>query len=120
MEHNMGRKSILVYIIVVVLSASSSAVVAGYVGLQLGPIYEKNWRCCGESRLPNLLNLFMSFKEFAGFVEFHSQMDQDRWIVNGVFRGVTNGYFVDVGSGDGIRDSNTKVLEDLGWRGGLR
>jgi Methyltransferase FkbM domain len=44
-------------------------------------------------------------------------MDQDRWIVYRVFPGVTNGYFVDVGSGDGVLFSNTKVLEDLGWSG---
>ena len=113
----MNRKSILLYTVIVVLSATISAVAAGYVGLQLGPIYEKNWKCCGQQSLPNLVNLFMSFKEFAGFVEFHSQMDQDRWIVNGIFPGVRNGYFVDVGSGDGLRDSNTKVLEDLGWSG---
>jgi len=34
-----------------------------------------------------------------------------------VFPGVTNGYFVDVGAGDGVKGSNTKALEELGWTG---
>jgi hypothetical protein len=111
----MTGKSTLRYMIVaVVLSATLAALSAGYLGLKVGPIYEKNWQCCGLVRLPNL---FSSLKEFAGFIKFHSQMDQDRWIVHGIFPGVTNGYFLDVGAGDGVQDSNTKVLEDLGWSG---
>jgi hypothetical protein len=111
----MGRKSTWLYTIVaVVLAATIAALSAGYVGLKVGPIYEKNKQCCGLNKLPNL---FLSLKEFAGFVEFRSQMDQDRWLVHSVFPGVTNGYFVDVGAGDGVKDSNTKVLEDVGWSG---
>jgi hypothetical protein len=110
----MAGKSTVILIVAVILSASIAASSAGYLGLKVGPTYQKNMQCCA---LPRLTNLFLSLKEFAGFLEFHSQIDQDRWIVHGVFPGVTNGYFVDVGSGDGGRDSNTKVLEDLGWTG---
>lgn len=110
-----GRKSTLLYTIVaVVLAATISALSAGYLGLMVRPIYNKNKECCSLARLPNL---FLSLKEFAGLVEFHSQMDQDRWIVHSVFPGVTSGYFVDVGSGDGVDLSNTKSLEELGWTG---
>lgn len=49
--------------------------------------------------------------------EFHGQFGQDRWIVCTVFPGVTDGYFVDIGCGDGVRSSNTKALEDIGWTG---
>jgi hypothetical protein len=112
---NMSRKRTVLYMVAaVVLAVTIAALSAGYVGLKVGPIYDKNKECCRLKRLPNL---FLSLKEFAGFVEFHSQMDQDRWIVHSVFPGVTNGYFVDVGAGDGVKDSNTKVLEDLGWSG---
>jgi hypothetical protein len=110
----MGRKSGLLYIVTIVLTATISALAAGYLGLKVGQLYERNWMCCDEVRLPNFIK---SLNEVAGFVKFNSQMDQDRWIVYEVFPGVTNGYFVDVGSGDGVRDSNTKVLEDLGWSG---
>jgi len=52
-----------------------------------------------------------------GWAQFHSQLGQDKWIIGVVFPGVKNGYFVDVGSADGILNSNSKALEDLGWTG---
>jgi Methyltransferase FkbM domain len=110
----MSGKSTVILIVAVILSASIAALSAGYVGLKVGPTYEKNGECCA---LPRFTNLFFSLKEFVGFLEFHSQVGQDRWIVHRVFPGVTNGYFVDVGSADGVQNSNTKVLEDLGWSG---
>jgi hypothetical protein len=110
----MRGKSTVILIVAVILSATISGLFGAYVGLKVGPIYEINFHCCTQDRLTNL---FSSLKEFAGFLEFHSQMDQDRWIVVGVFPGVKNGYFVDVGSWDGVKGSNTKVLEDLGWSG---
>lgn len=48
---------------------------------------------------------------------FYSQFGQDRWIVKKLFPGVKDGYFVDVGAGDGTKGSNTKALEELGWTG---
>jgi FkbM family methyltransferase len=49
---------------------------------------------------------------------YHSQIGQDKWIVEEVFQGLRNGYFVDVGAYDGISLSNTYVLEkELGWTG---
>lgn len=48
---------------------------------------------------------------------YYSQFGQDRWVLEHVFPGVRDGYFVDVGSGDGIITSNTKALEDSGWTG---
>jgi len=110
----MGSQNTGLLIAAVLLSASISGLVASYVGLQVGRTYEKNGECCG---LVRLTNLSASLKEFAGFIKFHSDMDQDRWITFKVFPGVTNGYFVDIGSGDGIQGSNTKTLEELGWRG---
>ncbi len=52
-----------------------------------------------------------------GTLTFHSDTCQDRWIVQEVFPGLHKGFFVDVGSADGVVNSNTKVLEDLGWEG---
>lgn len=42
---------------------------------------------------------------------------QDRWILEEVFVGHQNGFFVDVGAGDGIDHSNTYALEQTGWKG---
>src|SRR6266446_1666915 len=103
----MKSKSTVPLIVAVILSASIAALLAGYVGLQVGRTYEKNGECCG---LVRLTNLFFSLKEFGGFLEFHSEANQDRWIVYEVFPGVANGYFVDIGSADGVQASNTKTL----------
>jgi FkbM family methyltransferase len=43
---------------------------------------------------------------------------QDRWVVEAVFRGRRNGYFVDIGATNGIGANNTYALESqLGWTG---
>ena len=47
----------------------------------------------------------------------HGQIGQDRWVLEEVFPGVRDGYFVDVGSGDGEDISNTWGLEARGWTG---
>ena len=52
-----------------------------------------------------------------GASTYHSQIGQDQWVLQGVFPGVRNGYFVDIGSSDGILLSNTKALEEQGWTG---
>jgi Methyltransferase FkbM domain len=110
----MHSKHIVVLIVAVLLSAIISSLSAGYLGFKVGPIYDKNRQCC---ETPHFANLFLSLKEALGLVTFNSQMDQDRWIVQRVFPSVKNGYFVDIGSADGVLASNTKVLEDLGWSG---
>ena len=67
--------------------------------------------------MPPYANLVLSAKELLGFVAFSSQIGQDKWVSETVFPGVTDGFFVDVGSADGIESSNTFVLEQKGWRG---
>src|SRR5215510_15253143 len=61
--------------------------------------------------------LVVSAKEIQGLATFYSQMGQDKWVSEEVFPGVTNGFFLDVGSGDGTFISNTKALEQRGWTG---
>lgn len=47
-----------------------------------------------------------------------SQMGQDFWVFGEVFNGMENGFFLEVGSADGITFSNTFLLEKrYGWRG---
>lgn len=51
-------------------------------------------------------------------VEYKSQIGQDKWVVEEVFKGMTNGFFVDIGAGDGVCISNTYVLEkEYQWDG---
>src|SRR6186997_1095119 len=48
---------------------------------------------------------------------YPSEIGQDKWVIFRMFPGVTNGFFLDVGSGHGTIGSNTKALEELGWTG---
>jgi FkbM family methyltransferase len=51
-------------------------------------------------------------------MEYKSQYNQDKWIVEEIFPNKTDGYFVELAAGDGIFLSNTYVLEkNLGWNG---
>jgi FkbM family methyltransferase len=52
-----------------------------------------------------------------GLANFSSQTGQDKWVTEVMFPGVTSGYFVDVGSGDGVIGSNTNLIEHKGWKG---
>jgi Methyltransferase FkbM domain len=71
--------------------------------------------------LPVLVALSAGFAVSAqksqGVATFYSQMGQDKWVSEEVFPGVKNGFFLDVGSGDGTFISNTKALEQKGWTG---
>ena len=87
---------------------------SGFVGLKLGVRYQMNAECC---QLPLSRSLLVTAKEKLGLVTFYSQMGQDKWVSEEVFPGVKNGFFLDVGSGDGTLISNTKALEQKGWTG---
>jgi FkbM family methyltransferase len=46
-----------------------------------------------------------------------SQYGQDRYIREKYLPTVDNGFFIELGALDGLRHSNTKFFEDLGWAG---
>lgn len=48
----------------------------------------------------------------------YSQGNEQEFILE-FFKGKTDGFFLDVGAGDGWNDSNTRALWDLGWSGML-
>jgi len=52
-----------------------------------------------------------------GLNEFKGVTGQDLWVLYSVHPGVTDGFFVDVGSADGVEISNTWALERKGWKG---
>jgi hypothetical protein len=84
------------------------------VGISVGRHYEQNRLCC---ETPGRRNLMLSWRETLGLATFYSQIGQDKWVLETVFPGVRDGFFLDVGSGDGTVGSNTKALEERGWRG---
>lgn len=46
--------------------------------------------------------------------QFYSQEGQDQFLIH-FFK--NKGFFVDIGANDGVKFSNTKLLEDIGWDG---
>jgi hypothetical protein len=76
--------------------------------------YEANRECC---QVPILRNLAVTLGELRGQRVYPSEIGQDKWVLETMFPGVTNGFFVDVGSGHGTIGSNTVALERRGWTG---
>lgn len=74
----------------------------------------ENRRCC---QLPFTRALLIAWQESQGNPPYPSEIGQDKWVAEVMFPGVTDGVFLDVGSGHGQIGSNTRALEDLGWTG---
>jgi len=110
MMRKISVGSLLALLAVLALVSLSSA----YVGAKVGMRYESNRLCCD---MPKARNLWLSTRELLGFAKFYSQIGQDKWVLETVFPGVTDGFFLDVGSAEGTHLSNTKALEERGWTG---
>jgi FkbM family methyltransferase len=92
----------------------SVALASGWFGGAVGRKYQTNVWCC---EIPPARNIVLSIRETLGLAWSPSQIGQDKWVTETVFPGVTDGFFLDVGSGDGITHSNTYTLEQKGWTG---
>jgi len=73
-----------------------------------------NRHCC-ELSLQAAVRV--TFEEYVLRRRFPSQVGQDKWVLFRMFPGVADGYFLDVGSGEGTNLSNSKALEERGWKG---
>jgi Methyltransferase FkbM domain len=100
--------------VVIAMFLVAVAMGSAFVGATLWARYQFNASCC---QIPLSQSLIVSAKEILGLATFYSQMGQDKWVSEKVFPGVKNGFFLDVGSGDGTFISNTKALEQKGWTG---
>jgi FkbM family methyltransferase len=86
----------------------------GAVGVMIGRRMERSQLCCQiQPRRAFVLGIL----ELLGVKRFYGQVAQDKWVLETAFPGVTDGFFVDVGSGDGTLHSNTRALEERGWTG---
>ena len=83
-------------------------------GVEARKQFTINRECCGLSLL-QAMNATVS-EAITGRI-YPSEIGQDKWVIFRMFPRVTNGFFVDVGSGHGTIGSNTKALEELGWTG---
>jgi FkbM family methyltransferase len=104
----------LIRLIILGLVLLAAATASGYFGMRVGRTFAFNQLCCN---IPQRHNFTISVRERLGLLQFPSQIGQDRWVAEKVFPGVTNGYFLDVGSADGFINSNTWALERRGWQG---
>jgi FkbM family methyltransferase len=83
--------------------------------LEIRKQYDTNRVCCDLSVLQALS---LTWQEaIGGGPSYTSEIGQDKWVLVKMFPGVSNGYFLDVGSGHGTIGSNTKALEERGWTG---
>jgi len=99
------------------LLGSILVLIALGVALAAGPFraqFAANEECC---QVPFARNLMVTTNDLLGRVTYSSQIGQDKWVLETMFPGVTDGYFLDVGSGHGTFHSNTVELERRGWSG---
>ena len=101
-------------VIAMLVLAAVSVAARSPRGIEAHKQFALNRACCDFSLLQTLR---MTAREAIGGVTYPSEIGQDKWVLGKVFPGVTNGFFLDVGSGHGTIGSNTKALEDLGWTG---
>jgi hypothetical protein len=87
---------------------------SGMAGWLIGRRVMVNWMCC---ELPRMRNYQISIAQVLNRSHFYSESGQDVWLLEIAYPGVRDGYFVDVGSADGVEGSNTKALEERGWTG---
>ena len=91
-----------------------SILLAFYLGARFGMIYQFQK---SVYELPRAENATTSLKRLFFLQPSYGEFGQDLWVALAVAHGKKNGYYVDVGSGDGVIQSNTKLLDRMGWQG---
>ncbi len=107
----------LLKIIVVfgLLIVAGAAMLHSPRGSEIRKQYTTNRVCCDLSMSQALA---LTWQEaIGGGPSYPSEIGQDKWVLVKMFPEVTNGFFLDVGSGHGTIGSNTKALEERGWSG---
>jgi FkbM family methyltransferase len=87
---------------------------AFYGGVRYGFRYARVADVCGTPRRDGVRR---ALDKLVGCEKTYSQFGQDLWVMHAVLPGKRDGFYVDVGSADGEVFSNSKLLDDLGWKG---
>ena len=109
----MSRRAIVIVLAVLVVIVAFGR--KGYSSAE--PFITKfmaNRECCA---IPLGRNIEVTRAELRGERTYYGEIGQDKWVLETIFPDVTDGFFVDVGSGHGTIGSNSKRLEQLGWKG---
>jgi FkbM family methyltransferase len=110
---NVRSLKVLVALIVLIVAVAVAA--RSPRGIEIRKQFDANRACCDLSLVQALR---LTWHEAIGDgPSYPSEIGQDKWVTVKMFPGVTDGYFLDVGSGHGTIGSNTKALEQLGWNG---
>jgi len=99
---------------ILVVELLGSILLAFYLGARFGMIYKFQQMAY---ELPRGENASASLKRLLFLQPSYGEFGQDLWVALAVAHGKQNGYYVDVGSGDGVIQSNTKLLDRMGWQG---
>jgi FkbM family methyltransferase len=109
------RKPVRISIISIYIALALAVfVIVGAAGVMVGIKY-KTYQLLFELRDREALKA--AIRQVLGLQKTYAEKQQDLWIVLSVVPGKRDGYYVDVGSGDGEFVSNTKLLDDMGWKG---
>jgi hypothetical protein len=109
------RKPVRISIIsICIVFALGALVGAGALGVMVGVRY-KTYRLLFE--MGEREAMIAAFRQVLGLQKTHAEYLQDLWIVLSAVPNKRDGYYVDVGSGDGVFVSNTKLLDNMGWKG---
>jgi hypothetical protein len=97
-----------------VVAVLCCAAIGAAVAYKAHTRFDEHKRCC---LVPTARNISLSLREALRITRYQSEIGQDKWVAETIFPGITNGFFLDVGSGDGYMESNTQALEARGWKG---
>src|SRR5437016_4849437 len=90
------------------------AVGSGYLGARVGILYRTN-RLLFE--LSKKESLRQAVRLALGIQKHFAAAEQDLWVAFCVAPGKRDGYYVDVGSSDGVIHSNSNLFDQMGWKG---
>lgn len=111
----VGVRFVKLIVVLVAIFAAMTVMARSPRSVEIRKQYDTNRACCDLSVLQALL---LTWQEaIGGGPSYPSEIGQDKWVAVKMFPGVSNGYFLDVGSGHGTIGSNTRALEELGWTG---
>lgn len=93
---------------------AAATLAAFYSGAWFGRYYERENVLCP---LPRAGRIQASFHRLLGLQKSYAQSEQDLWVTRVIAPGKRDGFYIDVGSADGERISNTKLLDEMNWKG---
>lgn len=94
--------------------AAGLAITSAYLVARVGMNYKQNRLLFELSKRDSLsAALLQAF----GIRKYYAAGQQDMWVALAVEPGKRDGYYVDVGSADGVLHSNSYIFDRMGWKG---